>query len=108
MSQPASSQAQPRIPIDPERIADSCRKWKIKEFALFGSVLTEEFRPNSDVDVLVSFEEGSTREPDDYHAIHEELQAMFRREVDVVQIEAVTNPYRRSHILRHKQIAYAA
>lgn len=44
-----------RIPIDREKIAEFCRRWKITEFALFGSVLREDFRPDSDVDVLVTF-----------------------------------------------------
>ena len=46
---------QPRIQIDRERIAEFCRKWRIIEFALFGSVLREDFGPESDVDVLVEF-----------------------------------------------------
>jgi uncharacterized protein len=44
------------IAIDKKRIEDFCRRWRIKELALFGSVLREDFRPDSDVDVLVSFE----------------------------------------------------
>ncbi|MHC4490716.1 MAG: nucleotidyltransferase family protein [Planctomycetota bacterium] len=47
-----------RIPIDSQRIAAFCRRWKITEFALFGSVLRDDFRGDSDVDVLVTFEEG--------------------------------------------------
>jgi predicted nucleotidyltransferase len=43
------------IPIDLDRIADICRRWKIAEFSLLGSVLREDFRPDSDVDVLISF-----------------------------------------------------
>ena len=46
---------QPRIPIDHQRIAEFCRKWRITEFALFGSVLRDDFGPDSDVDVLVTF-----------------------------------------------------
>ena len=44
-----------RIPIDQEKIAEFCQRWKITEFALFGSVLRDDFRPDSDVDVLVTF-----------------------------------------------------
>ena len=47
--------AQPKINIPKAKIEDFCRRWKIKEFALFGSVLREDFRPDSDIDVLVSF-----------------------------------------------------
>jgi len=44
------------IHISKEKIAEFCRKWKITELALFGSVLRNDFRPDSDVDVLVTFE----------------------------------------------------
>ena len=42
------------ISINQEKIKDFCRRWKIREFSLFGSVLREDFRPDSDVDVLVT------------------------------------------------------
>ena len=45
----------PQIEVPMDKIKDFCRKWKIKEFPLFGSVLREDFRPDSDIDVLVSF-----------------------------------------------------
>ena len=45
------------IEIPREKIAEFCKKWKIREFALFGSVLREDFRPDSDIDVLVTFDE---------------------------------------------------
>jgi predicted nucleotidyltransferase len=44
-----------RLNVSPSQIADFCQRWKIIEFALFGSVLRDEFRPDSDVDVLVTF-----------------------------------------------------
>jgi len=46
------------LPIDPQQVADFCRRWKVTEFALFGSVLRADFRQDSDVDVLVTFEPG--------------------------------------------------
>ena len=45
-----------RIDIPMEQIEAFCRRWRVVEFTLFGSVLREDFRPDSDVDVLVSFE----------------------------------------------------
>jgi len=44
------------IEIPREGIADFCRRWQVVEFALFGSVLREDFRPDSDIDVLVAFD----------------------------------------------------
>ena len=45
-----------RISFDESKIAEFCRKWRIAEFSLFGSVLRDDFRPDSDVDVLVTFD----------------------------------------------------
>jgi predicted nucleotidyltransferase len=50
----------PRIPIDRDKIAEFCQKWRIAEFALFGSVLRDDFGPDSDVDVLLQFQPGHT------------------------------------------------
>ncbi len=47
----------PHIELPKEKIAEFCKKWKIREFSLFGSVLREDFRPDSDIDVLVTFSE---------------------------------------------------
>lgn len=98
--------AQINIPSD--RIADFCRKWKIKEFSLFGSVLRDDFRPDSDVDVLVVFESGVAFDFDHYDAMESELQSMFGREVDLVERKNLVNPYRRHHILNNRQVIYAA
>jgi uncharacterized protein len=99
------------IPVDYEAIARFCRKWGVREFALFGSILTDEFRPDSDVDVLISF---SDPEPDlgpwgeQLDTMREELEAMFGRRVDLVQKNLVRNPFRRHHILTTRRIIYAA
>ncbi|MBI5901953.1 MAG: nucleotidyltransferase domain-containing protein [Deltaproteobacteria bacterium] len=45
------------IDIPKEKIAEFCKKWQVREFALFGSVLRDDFRPDSDIDVLVTFDE---------------------------------------------------
>jgi NADPH:quinone reductase-like Zn-dependent oxidoreductase/predicted nucleotidyltransferase len=68
-----------RIPIDSQRIAAFCRRWKITEFALFGSVLRDDFRGDSDVDVLVTFEEGHGWSLFDLVKMTDELEARSRR-----------------------------
>lgn len=98
----------PRIPIDPDRLADFCRRWKITEFALFGSVLRDDFRPESDVDVLVTFEPNDPWSYWDWPAMTDELEAMFGRKVDLVEKKTVTNPFRRHRILTTKRVIYAA
>jgi predicted nucleotidyltransferase len=86
-----------------------CRKWKIREFGLFGSVLRDDFRPDSDVDVLVTFEKGVPW--DLWHVIEmqEELEAIVGRPVDLVDREAVErsdNPFRKRLILNGSQVVY--
>jgi len=91
------------IEIPKERLREFCRKWKVTEFALFGSVTRPEaFRADSDVDVLVTFAPDSTWSLFDMVDMREELMDMFGREVDLLtrrSVERSTNPYRRESIL---------
>jgi uncharacterized protein len=99
-----------RIPIDREKIAEFCRRWKITEFALFGSVLREDFRPESDVDVLVSFASKAEWGLFDMVNMQEELETLFGRKVDLVSrrgIEASSNYIRRKAILSSAEIIHA-
>jgi hypothetical protein len=98
----------PRIPIQMDRIRDFCRKWKVEEFSLFGSVLRDDFGPDSDVDVLVLLADDAPWDLFDWVDMIEELKAMFGRPVDLVEKTAITNPFRRSHILRNRKVIYAA
>ena len=100
-----------RIAIDRERIADFCRRWKIVEFALFGSVLRDDFRPDSDIDVLVSFARDAKWRLFDVVQMEEELEQLFGRKVDLVERRAVErseNYIRRRHILQHNEPIYVA
>ena len=96
------------VSIPQEQIAAFCRKWKIREFALFGSVLRDDFRDDSDVDVLVEFEDGYHPGYRGWLEMEDELRAIFGREIDLVQKDAVVNPYRRRHIMADQQVVYAA
>lgn len=96
--------ARPHIDIPKERIAEFCRKWKIREFSLFGSVLRDDFRPDSDVDVLVTFDADAHWGLFAVCEMEEELKAIFGRDVDLVTRRAVEesrNWLRRKHILEH-------
>ena len=97
-----------KIEIQQDKIEDFCRRWKIKEFSLFGSVLREDFGPDSDVDVLVSFEEDAGWSLYDFVDMIEELKAIFGREVDLVERSALRNPFRRHTILKTKEVLFAA
>lgn len=95
-----------RIAIDRERIADFCRCWKIVECALFGSVLCDDLRPDSDIDVLVSFAPDAKWRLFDVVHMEEELEQLFGRKVDLVERRAVErseNYIRRRHILQHNE-----
>jgi hypothetical protein len=98
----------PKVEVSEEAIASFCARWKITEFALFGSILRDDFRPDSDVDVLVSFAPDEKWSLWDIIAMKEELEKLFGREVDLVQKDCLRNPFRRYEILSTKQVIYAA
>jgi len=72
------------IAIPDDRLAESCRKWKVKELSLFGSIVREDFRPESDVDILVVFAPDATWSLWDLFGMRDELQQLFGREIDLV------------------------
>jgi hypothetical protein len=96
------------IEISAAAIESFCRKWKLSEFALFGSILRDDFNADSDVDVLVSFIPGSAMTFDGYIEMRDELRELFGREVDLVEKRLVRNPFRRHEILTTRQVLYAA
>lgn len=100
-----------RIDIPREKIADFCRKYRIQKLSLFGSALRDDFRPDSDVDVLVSFAEDAHYSLFDLVVMEEELKRILGREVDLVEREAVDrseNYIRRRHILEGEEPVYVA
>jgi predicted nucleotidyltransferase len=98
----------PALSIDPDRIAEFCRRWRITEFALFGSIVRDDFRPDSDVDVLVTFEPDAPWTLWDLSRMRTELEAIFGREIDLVEKKALRNPFRRRAILADQRVIYAA
>jgi len=98
------------IEIPKEKIANFCPKWKIVELCLFGSVLRDDFRPDSDIDILVTFSSDAEWSLLDHMAMEEELSAIFGRKVDLVSrkaIERSENYIRRKAILETAQPYYA-
>jgi predicted nucleotidyltransferase len=77
------------IPLEADRIATFCRKWRIEELAVFGSVLTPAFRPDSDVDFLAAFAPDARWSLFDETPMEEELAAIIGRKVDLVSRRAV-------------------
>ena len=98
-----------KLDVPNDRIAAFCRKYGVKELSLFGSVLRDDFRPDSDVDVLLVFEPGSGVTFDNFLDIRDELSAILGgRNVDVVEKRLLKNPYRRHEILTTREVVYAA
>jgi predicted nucleotidyltransferase len=97
------------LPI--EQIQEFCDRWHITELALFGSILRDDFRSDSDVDVLVTFAPETKRGLSETLQMKDELQAIFGRQVDFIvktTIERSENWLRRKNILESAQIIYAA
>ena len=97
------------IEIPQDKIAGFCRKWKITELALFGSVLGEDFGPESDVDVLVRFAPDNCWSLFDHVEMQEDLKEIFGRDVDLVNRQAIErshNPIRRKEILESAEVVH--
>jgi len=96
------------ISVDHDHITDFCRRWNVTELALFGSALRDDFRPDSDVDVLVTFEPEAPWSLWDLSTMRQELERIFGREVDLVEKKGLRNPFRRRAILSSQRLIYAA
>ena len=91
-------------------LAEFCRRWKIAELALFGSALRSDFKPDSDVDLLVTFEAGAGWSLMDHVCIQDELADLLGRKADLVSrggIERSRNYIRRKAILDSAEVIYA-
>lgn len=95
-----------RIPASAEQIAAFCQRWKIVEFAFFGSVLRDDFHAGSDIDVLVTFSPSSQWSLFDWVDMKDELETLLARTVDIVDQDSLKNPYRRQEILNTRRNVY--
>jgi len=101
----------PNIEIPQKEITEFCRRWYIDELSIFGSALRADFRPDSDIDVLVRFAPEAQWSLFDMMRMEEELKEIFGREVDLVERSAVErsrNYVRRKAILSNLEAIYAA
>lgn len=98
------------IPLPMDAIREFCQRWGIVEFALFGSVLREDFNDDSDIDVLVQFREDAHLTLFDLVEMGDELEVIFGRKVDLIDrkgVEESENYIRRKIILNSAQVIYA-
>ncbi|HIJ05702.1 MAG: DNA polymerase beta domain protein region [Methanomicrobiales archaeon 53_19] len=98
----------PRIPIPHTEIAAFCRKYDIRSLALFGSVLREDFTPESDIDILIEFEEGRTHGFFIIFTMEEELSKLFGgRKIDIRTPEELSRHFR-DDVLDSCEVCYKA
>ncbi len=96
--------------IPQKEIIHFCQRWQVREFALFGSVVGGGFRPESDVDVLISFQETARWGLFDHVQMRLDLEAVFKRKVDLVTrraVEQTQNSLLRERILNTARVIFA-
>lgn len=98
--------AMAEIPMNRDRIAEFCKRNHVRKLALFGSVLTKNFRPDSDVDVLVEIERGHPVGLIRFAAMERELSELLGRRVDL-RTPAELSPYFRDDVMRTAEVQYA-
>ncbi|MFA5378782.1 MAG: nucleotidyltransferase family protein [Dehalococcoidia bacterium] len=94
-----------------KEIEKFCQAWNVQEFQVFGSVTTNNFRPDSDIDIIVDFKPGSVHTLIDLAKMEEELERIFNRRIDLITrraIEQSRNPIRKKAILSTMEQVYVA
>ncbi len=97
------------IELNLQRILDLCRVHKVKSLAVFGSILTDRFNDNSDVDLLVDFEPVDHAKFDyvgNYFDFRDALERLFGRKVDLIEYGAQLNPIFKASVDKKKQMIY--
>lgn len=100
-----------KIVIPQNQIIEFCKRWQINEFALFGSVLRDDFGPDSDIDILISFASAADWGLFDQLKMEQELADLLHRKIDLVSKKAVEqnhNWIRRQEILNTAQVIYVS
>ena len=100
-----------KIKIPKSKVAEFCKRWNVSEFAIFGSALRADFRPDSDVDILVSFAPNAKISLFEMARMQDELKTIFGRDVDLISkrgVETSRNYLRRKAILESAQVIHVA
>jgi predicted nucleotidyltransferase len=100
-----------RLKLEPEQLDEFCQHWKVAELALFGSVLRDDFREDSDIDFLVLFQAEAKRGLFERFTMKEELAELVQRPVDLVSKKAIENSrnwLRKQNILESAEVIYVA
>ena len=97
-----------QVQLDRKILEEFCRKWRIRELSIFGSALRRDYGPESDLDFLVSFDPGTPWSLFDLIEMKEELETRLGHAVDLVEKEALRNPWRKREILATREVIYAS
>lgn len=98
------------IPLPDKQLTEFCDRWHVTELALFGSILRDDFTPESDIDFLITFAPDTAWGLLDRAKMQQELITLFGRDVDLISkraIERSSNWIRRQEILSTAQVIYA-
>ncbi len=99
------------IELNLQRIFDLCRQHRVRTLAVFGSILTDRFNDNSDVDLLVDFEpieHDKFDYVDNYFGLRDALERLFKRKVDLIEEKGLRNKYFIANVNRTKQLIYGS
>ena len=99
-----------RLGVSMDTIRSFCERWQVTELALFGSVLRDDFGPDSDIDILAGFAKEAHHSLFDLVNMEQELKSIFGREVDLVErksVERSKNYIRRKAVLQAAETIYA-
>ena len=94
--------------LDYNDIIHLCKKYYIIELSIFGSSIRDDFKIDSDIDILVSFDKENKISLFDIIEMENEFSKLFNRDVDIVEKESLKNPIRKERILSSREIIYAA
>jgi predicted nucleotidyltransferase len=90
-----------------ERIKALCKEYKVKNFSVFGSVLTDKFSQSSDIDFIVDFEEKDPiKYTDLYFKLKDKLEKILNRQIDLIEERAIKNSFFRNEINQSKVLIY--
>ena len=95
------------VEVSDEPLAETCRRYQVRELAIFGSALTDAYRPDSDVDILVEFEPDARVGLFRYIDLQRELESLFGRQVDLVSKQGL-KPLIRDRVLESAERLFAA
>ena len=99
----------PAIHKNIEILKNLCEKYEVNTMYVFGSACTNQFNENSDIDILISFKDISVEKyTDNYFALHNKLQGIFKRKVDLITEKSLSNPFFIQELNEKKILLYAA